>query len=297
MLWPEGTALPPTTTLLQTPSFMVPGETSSLRYDAAALAAAGATPRTWAPGELVSLNGLSTEVEVPFAAPLRQGRIALNGEARLGSVSGGIQTVLVEVSAGPGNRSPVADGGADREVAPGGSFALDTSGSYDLDGDPIAVRALQVIGQQAEYDPLQPFAFQAPQEEGVLLFHILANDGVVDSLPATVRVVVRADAANTPPVLDLAPVRYVQPNLPFTLDASSAQDSSGVVDAYAISQEPSDPIILLDAPVESATATLTAGAEGDIYHFRLSAFDVEGLRGFADVEIRVERAGPYVDPI
>lgn len=296
VLWPEGTTLPPQTTFVETPTLLEPGATGALRFDSNRIGTAGATARTWSVGELVELGAVVDTTDVVFEAPYRRGRIALGAEVRLGAISGGVRYVLAEVSAGAGNRAPTADAGPSREVAPGGSFAIDVSGTNDVDSDPLDIRVIQVIGQAAAADVAVPYTFQAPTTETVMLFHVVANDGTVDSAPASVRVDVSASAQNTAPTLALDPIRYVQPGAPFVLDASGATDNSGVIASYSISQDPEDAVVLLAEPVDSSSVTVTAENEGDVYHFRLSAVDVEGLRGIADVEVRVERAGPYVDP-
>lgn len=296
VIWPDGTTLPPQTTFVETPTLLEPGAPGVLRFDSNRIGTAGATARTWSAGELLDLGSVVDTTDVLFDAPLRRGRIALGAEVRLGAISGGVRYVLAEVSAGAGNRAPTADAGVGREVAPGGSFAIDISGTNDVDGDPLDIRIVQVIGQAAVADAAVPYTFQAPTSETVMLFHVIANDGIVDSAPSSVRVTVSESAQNTAPTLALDPIRYVQPGAAFLLDASGAVDNSGVIASYSISQDPDDAVLLLEEPVDGATITLTAQSEGDVYHFRLSAVDVEGLRGIADVEVRVERAGPYVDP-
>jgi hypothetical protein len=292
VLWPEGT--PAVSSLrLERPVVVEPGQDFvvglSSRTEEAALVAwpAGGDDRALAAAARGSL--------VSISAPLVAGRLFFGSEARVGAVSSGVKFFAIDVNEGKANRAPQASGGLDRKVAPGGAFRIDTSGSSDPDGDPLTVRVEQVLGAQAEPGD-DPDVFTAPDSPGVLLFHVIAHDERVFSSPVSVRVDVEEDLENLPPVVDVQGERFVTPGSNFTLSLEGAVDpDSGFIDRYRISQDSADDVILLDEPVDEFEKTLTAGAAGDVYHFRLSAFDEQGLQGQADVTVTVELAGPYVD--
>ena len=298
---------PPTTPLIsetrpQAPVLVEPGSEALLRFEASGADPAGVVTRAWPSGGTDDgLSALVTSTLVTLAAPLRRTRMFVGTEKRRGSSSGGVRYVVVDVSAGAGNRAPVASGGNDRVVRPGASFSFNTTGTYDLDLSPEEARSLvidvdQVLGAEATRDSVQPSIFRAPDVAGTLLFHVTAFDQRVFSDPDSVRVVVDPEAESRAPVLSLPPIRYVSPGETFLLDASSASDpDSGFIERYSITQSPGDPVMLLAAPVPEPRVELVAGADGDAYHFRLTVFDEDGLTAYADVEVQVERAGPYVD--
>jgi len=295
VLWPAGTTLP-AATRVRSPLVSDPGAAVTLAFEGGGTDP-GAATRAWPAGG--SNDGLATERAgpvIPFDAPLLKSRLAIGTERRRGPASGGARYAFIDVSAGLGNRAPVASGGPDRRIRPGALFTLTTSGSFDLDGDELQVSLTQVIGPPAEPDEVQPDVFLAPLDSAELLFHVTAFDGVVYSAPDSVRVVIDPTIENEPPVVEVEPVRYVAPGRTFRLDASGAFDpDSGFIDHFLISQSPDDTNILLATPVEEPTVELVAGANGEVYRFRLSAFDEAGLAGSADVEVIVEEAGPYVD--
>lgn len=292
VFWPADTALPAETRLSAAP-FPPPGSAAWLSFgtDAAthtfAWAADGATD---------ALAGLAEGDLVSFNAPRRRARMAFAGEARLGSASGGIRLAFIEVTDGAGNVAPRASGGNDRVVQPRAHFRIDTTDSFDLDGDALVMRVVQVLGDAATPQAATG-VFLAPATAGTLLFHVIADDGTVDSAPDTVRVVVSPDTENLRPTVPVAPRRFVAPGQTFTVDGSVAEDpDSGVLSSITVRQLDDDPVVLLDEPVE-LLATLVAGAAGDVYHFEITAFDEQGLGGTGVQEVRVEEAGPFVDPI
>jgi hypothetical protein len=295
VLWPAGTQLPSPTRLLA-PVLAEPGAFVPLAFEGAA--AQGVT-LAWPPaGREDGLASAAPGPALVLEAPQRRTRVFVAGERRLGHASGGIRYALIDVSAGAGNRAPVARGGEDRRVRPGASFTLGTGGTYDLDGDPLTLEVVQVLGPPALLDEVQRNVFYAPAEPSVLLFHVRAFDQRVWSEPDSVRVVVDPSVENLEPVLTLDPVRYVSPGRTFVLDASSAYDpDSGFIKSWSIAQDPTDEVQLLLAPVDQPTVALVSQAAGDVYRFRLAAFDEQGLGAFADVEVIVEEAGPYIDAL
>jgi hypothetical protein len=295
ILWPEGTPLPAPTEIQAAPRIVDPGATVSVSF---ASDDTGSVARAWAAGfDDVVPGGVDGDL-FAFPAPRHRTRLVIGGERRQGGVSGGVRYAIVDVTAGAGNLAPVASGGSDRIVQPGARFRLDTSGSFDLDDDELQVLVTQVLGAPAASDEAAPGAFIAPDEPGELLFHVVADDGTVQSAPDAVRVLVSAEAEDQPPVLLLPATRYVIPGQRFIVDGRAAEDpDSGFIAGVTIRQADTDAFILLDEPVNAPFVELVAGAAGESYHFSISAFDEDGLVVTADQEVLVEDAGPYVDPV
>lgn len=292
VLWPRGMTLP-TATRMVAPVVVEPGATAALAFDGPL---DGSITLAWpAGGTSDGLVTASRASEISLTAPLRRTRLIVGAERRLGPVSGGIRYAFVDVTAGAGNRAPTVNGGGDRAVPPSAAFILSPS-AVDLDGDSLNVEVTQVIGPAAEGDALVPGLFHAPDAPDVLLFHVTAFDGTVYSAPDAVRVTVDPRVENEAPILVVEPRRWVAPGTVFRVDASGAYDpDSGFIERWSIAQDPSDAVLLLPEPVEEPFVELTAGADGEVYRFRLSAFDEHGQGASADLEVIVERAGPYVD--
>lgn len=292
VFWPAEVALPIETRLTPSPQ-QPPGGSATLSFTADPSSRAF----VWAAdGTSDVLGGLVEGDQVAFTAPRRRARLAFAGEERLGAGSGGVRIEFVEVTDGAQNVAPHASAGDDRIVQPSARFRIDTSDSFDLDGDALEVRVTQVLGDAAQPQGATG-VFLAPASAGTLLFHVVADDGTVESAPDTVRVVVSPDAENLRPVVPIAPRRLVTPGQTFTVDGRVAEDpDSGVLSSVMVRQLDGDPVVLLDEAVE-LVATLVAGAAGETYHFEITAFDDQGLGGSATQEVVVEEAGPYVDPV
>lgn len=293
VFWPTGTPLAGTTRV-EEPSFPPPGSNATISL-------AGGEPESrgylWsADGAADVLGGVVEGDQVAFTVPRRRGRLALAAERRLAGTSGGLRVAFVEVTDGTNNIEPHASAGDDRIVQPSARFRIDTSGSTDLDGDPLEVSVTQVLGASATPVADTDDVFQAPSEPGTLLFHVVADDGVVRSASDSVRVVVSAEAENLRPIVPIAPRRFVAPGQAFTVDGRVAEDpDSGLLSSITIRQLDEDPAIVLPEPAE-LVASLVAGVAGEVYHFEITAFDDQGLGGSAMHEVVVEEAGPYVDP-
>ena len=291
VVWPEGQALSLPTQLRANTALVSPD--GVLQFDTVPSVGADDALRVWS-ADGRALNWGDDGV----TAPAERTTLLFAGERRTGAASGGVAYLEVEVRDVDSNGAPVAHAGPDRVVAPGSFFSLDTRLSMDPDGDDLELVVDQVIGPNAIVVDEQLSTFQAPDETGIALFHVRAFDGNVYSPPDAVRVTIAEDGGGVPPVVNLPPVLYTVPHQAFVVDGSDAQDpDSGFVDRIVIQQDQDDDVILLPEPAEAASVELTAGSDGDVYHFRVSAFDQEGLSGFVDVEVIVEQAGPYVDPI
>jgi hypothetical protein len=228
-------------------------------------------------------------------APLRHGPFHLAAERRGGVFSGGIRYVVVDVSPGEANRAPTVNAGPDRQALPNGTFGLQVT-TTDFDGDALTIHITQVLGETAVRDDVATSVFRAPPVETTILFHVVVSDGKTESPPESVRVNVAANVVNLPPVLNLEPALWTTPGSTFVIDASDATDpDSGYIASVHITQDSSDPVIVLDGSVNATSVALTAGSSGDVYRFRVTAFDDAGASVSKDVVVTVENAGPYVD--
>ena len=274
---------------------------------AAAAATRVALPALVAPGAVVPLDsslivaaadGTALDVAddlASFTAPRQPGLLLLTAEHRVGSFSGGVNVVSVNVVAAA-NAAPVVDGGTDLRLRPNERFRIAARGS-DADDDIVTLEIRQVLGSPAT--PVAGFSdvLTAPAVSGTLLFHVIAFDGVAASAPAPVRVVVDSSAENRAPELLLPSTVFAVAGSDFTLDASGAVDDSGLVASFQIAQDLGDDVVLLPLPVDISKVVLPAGAAGGLYHFRVSAFDEGGLGVSVEVLVVVEDAGPFVDAL
>ncbi len=298
-LWPAEVAVAPATRASVTaavgdtdgPSFLEPGEAVAVVVDTG-------TRVFFADGRVIPLAvSTASPSQVTFVAPTSPTRLTLFAEGREGSSSGGLRVIAFEVRAGSGNAAPVVDAGADLRVRPGARFRIVPTVSDD-DGDDVVVSVTQVLGETAQQLGGGVGTLLAPASAQTLLFHVVGNDGVVDSAADPVRVVVDAAAENQPPILTVPAELYVVPGGTFVVDASSARDpDDGLIASTRIAQLASDPVQLLEAPVDAARVTLTAGQAGDVYRFVLSATDDGGLETSAPLTVIVQDAGPWVDPV
>ncbi len=298
--WPEGTERPGRSELLSSSFAVAPGELADVTFDLPPTSSE--TLRLWdASGAATAFGATAESNSTSFNAPAQKLRLLIAGERRRGPVSGGLAYITLDVTEGPGgNRAPTIASGPDRVVLPGGLFTLRPSAS-DVDGDEVTITIEQVLGPAATADEVTPGLYQAPDEEGVLLFHVRAFDGTVFSPDATVRVTVDENVSNAPPTLELETPRYVAPGQDFFLDARTAVDDSGYIERWTLAQDAEDAVIIVPEPIEVTTRDeaafmLTAGGAGDTYHLRVSAFDAAGASTTSAVEVIVEQAGPWIDP-
>ncbi|MCF8036881.1 MAG: hypothetical protein K9K62_08415 [Desulfobacteraceae bacterium] len=103
-----------------------------------------------------------------------------------GTVDSNPDTVNITLETAEGNTQPVADAGADQEIYLESQIpvTLDSSGSYDPDGDSLTYAWTQVSGPAVTLsDPSAPMPTFEPPEGGVYTFELIVNDGQVDSAP------------------------------------------------------------------------------------------------------------------
>ena len=127
----------------------------------------------------------------------------------------------------PTNEPPTANAGADIAALVGQVVSLDSSGSQDPDGDPLAYfwSLIEVPeGSVAALgDPANPSPSILIDKPGIYVAQLIVNDGQVDSTPDTVEIT----TDNSPPVADAGPDQTAYVNDTVTLDASGSTDVDG----------------------------------------------------------------------
>jgi hypothetical protein len=125
------------------------------------------------------------------------------------------------------NRAPVADAGADQNVATGSLVVLDGSGSSDSDGDALTYNwsfvlnpGNAVLSGSSGVNPTF-----TPSVDGSYMFSLIVSDGKVSSSADTVTIV--ATTPNTAPVADAGADQHVITGSLVVLDGSGSSDADG----------------------------------------------------------------------
>ena len=194
---------------------------------------------------VLTMNNNATTVTVAGSAPLAVGGYKIISKGAGGSVSGAVSNSPVNVAgAGAGavaslqitsgelylnvvngNGPPIANAGPDQKFGAGpiASVTLDASGSSDPRNRPLTYHWSQLSGwkvQLSNTNAVQPtFSYPWP---GTYVFQLVVNDGLQDSAPALVGVVVGARA----PVANAGPSFYVFTNS-VTLDGTRSYEPDG----------------------------------------------------------------------
>lgn len=151
-----------------------------------------------------------------------------------------------------GNLEPVADAGYDQTYGSIPSqVALDGSGSYDLKGDSLTYQWQQIEGPDANLsDPNAIAPTFTPFEFGIYVFELIVNDGLLDSDPDIVGIVI---GNNNAPVADAGLSRYAA-QTPVVLDGTGSFDSDGYGELTYQWQQTSGALLTI---VDANTATPT----------------------------------------
>jgi hypothetical protein len=125
------------------------------------------------------------------------------------------------------NSPPVADAGPDQTVFVNDQVMLDTSGSSDVDGDPLSYHwTLDVLpagssAQLSDPDTIAP-SFSVDQP-GSYQAQLIVNDSSVDSAPDTVSIT----TANSPPVAHAGEDQTLYSGDSALLDGTASTDVDG----------------------------------------------------------------------
>lgn len=183
------------------------------------------------------------------------------------------------------NKKPVADAGDNFNLREGAIGHLDSSHSYDPDGDPLSGHTwTQTNGPGVSLQPsgntTSP-SFTAPLGNQTLLFQLQVSDGPLTSDLSSGTSAAAADTvqvtvgSNTAPVADAGSDQTVNESTQVQLDGTQSSDSDGDGLTYAWIQTGGSPIVSLTNPT-SATPTFTAplvGGAGATLTFSLIVTD------------------------
>jgi hypothetical protein len=125
-------------------------------------------------------------------APATSGVLRFSLVVRDATSASAADTLDVTVVDDAVNRLPIANAGPDRAVRRNQPVSISGAGQ-DLDGQPLTFRWAQTSGPRVETGPLDArvLQFVAPATEVDLQFSLTTNDGLADSVPDIVTVLVR----------------------------------------------------------------------------------------------------------
>ncbi len=171
-------------------------------------------------GESVVLTG-ETTVSPTFTAPAVFGDLIFDLTVSDGQATGFDRTsVTIE------NLAPIAEAGANQNVAKGDFVTLNGSG-MDPENQPITYAWTQVSGPSTVIlsdDTVAQPTFTAPLDvAGAFVFELVVNDGNADSVPDRTRVV----TPNSPPVADAGVDSLVNGGEVVFLDGRASADPDG----------------------------------------------------------------------
>jgi len=151
------------------------------------------------------------------------------------------------------NYIPIANAGPDQSMSVVPELVtLDGSGSYDPLGDPLAGYYWQQIDGPAVVlsDPCVVEATFVPSEFGVYVFELIVNDGVLDSYPDVVGIVI---GNNHAPVAEAGLPRYAAQD-PVILDGIGSYDPDGYgIISYEWQQISGPTVVITDANMAMPT--------------------------------------------
>lgn len=204
-------------------------------------------------------------------------------------------TVVIEAA----NQVPVADAGADRDVARGSIVDLSGLASSDPDGDPLtyswilAEKPVDSSAQLSSATAAQP-SFEA-DKKGLYRIELMVNDGFASSAADSVTIA----AVNNPPVALAGPDQNAETGQVVQLDgsASSDPDADPLTYAWSITNKPASSSAGLSDPA-LVNPTITPDVAGE-YQVQLTVDDGDGGTASDSLTISVINANeqPVLNPI
>ncbi len=211
---------------------------STVRLDASGSAAANGDALSYAwsihslpPGSVAVLSDATT-VHPTFTADL-DGIYVLG--LQVSNDSAESSPDMVTVTATSENSAPIAVAGADQHGMTGTPATLDGSESTDANGDALSylwsIQSAPAGSAAVLSDPQTAMPTFTADTDGVYVFRLVVNDGVVDSAPDTVSVT--ATSVNSAPVANAGKDQIVMTGSTVRLDGSGSVDANGDALSYS----------------------------------------------------------------
>jgi hypothetical protein len=241
-------------------------------------------------GPIVVLN-LADPAHPTFTAP----NVPLGGETLTFQlvVSTGSQTsapVTTNVTVKYVNHPPVANAGPTQTVGAGAVVTLDSSASYDPDGDVLSYQWTQTGGPPVTLSSptaIKPTFTAPPVSSGTvtLSFQLTVRDG---ALTSTALVSIIDEHVNHPPVANAGLTQTINDTKLVTLDGSASSDPDSDLLTYVWSQLSGTPVTLSNPGASQPTFTApVVSASGDTLVFQLTVTDPGQLSSTATTTVTV----------
>jgi hypothetical protein len=203
---------------------------------------------------------------------------------------------MVTILATTPNSLPIADSGINQNVVIGTIVMLDGSGSVDIDGDPLTyawtLTTIPVGSSALLSASTSPGPFFTADIQGTYVAELIVNDGVVDSVAASVNIV--ASAVNSAPVANAGANQNSITGSVVTLDGSDSNDSNGDILSYqwALVAIPATSAAVIDNPL-LASPSFVADLDG-IYIAELTVNDgaVDSAVSSVEITAATENSAP-----
>jgi len=179
------------------------------------------------------------------------------------------------------NLIPLADAGDNQSVSAGQFTTLDGSQSSDPENNDLTYIWTQTEGEVVSLNShtIATPSFTSPESEDNLSFTLTVNDGLLDSIPSTVSVLVASTTSvNQKPVAHAGDNQTVNGNDTVVLDSTQSLDANGDSLTYLWQQVNGDNVFLNDHNVDQPY--FTAPEEGGTFTFSLVVND-----GLSDSDI------------
>ena len=297
VLHPAGSAAVPTTPVLSAPRVVTPGALVSIELPPASSGDGSGVWLRQLRGEPVALDR-SDPQRVRFVAPRAPQQLVFRCDVERQGVRARPAVALIRVSAGVGNRAPVAEAGPDRRVRPAQTVAVDGSASSDPDGTgSLEYHWSQTAGPLVELTcTAARCLLQTPAGAGSIALALVVSDGMADSAPDVVVLTIDPAAANLPPVASAGGERWALPASVAVLDGSRSDDpDSGAIASFLWRQlDDGSPRAQLDAIDQAQLRLIAPATSGDLW-FELTVCDTDQACAVDTALLHVQLAGPYVD--
>ncbi|MBN2357849.1 MAG: hypothetical protein JXR83_00250 [Deltaproteobacteria bacterium] len=250
-------------------------------------------------GDAVALD-LSDRQRVRFVAPRVPQLLVFRCDVEEAGVRAPPAVVQVRVSAGIGNRAPIAEAGPDRRVRPEQTVVVDGAGSRDPDGSrQLDFRWSQTAGAQVELAcAAAQCLFRTPSGAGAIALSLVVSDGTAESTPDVVVLTVDPGASNLPPIANAGGERWALPGAAIVLDGSRSDDpDSGAIASYHWRQldDGAPPAQL--GPLDGPQLELVAPAQTAELRFELTVCDTDQACASDTALLHVQPGGAYVDAV